>query len=152
MVAATSGTFYGQAIAGDGTPGFSGDDGPAADAEICGRTANGSYATSDPHGNIIFSDGCNQRVRVVAGATGTFYGVSMTAGDIYTLGASATVSTARGYPTAVVVDAQGNLIISDPDVVLATPDGVAPVDLDLWDDRVATTPSAIGWSAGGGGC
>jgi PmbA protein len=44
--------------------------------------------------------------------------------------------------TAAVGDARDNARYATPDrdVVLATPDGVAPVDLDLWDDRVATTP------------
>jgi PmbA protein len=43
---------------------------------------------------------------------------------------------------AAVADARDNARYAtpDPDVVLARPDGVAGVDLDLWDERVVTTP------------
>ena len=41
--------------------------------------------TADGSGNLVFSDVGNQVVRVVAAATGTFYGIAMTAGDIYTI-------------------------------------------------------------------
>jgi PmbA protein len=45
---------------------------------------------------------------------------------------------------AAVAEARDNAAYAtpDPDVVLATPDGVAGVDLDLWDDGVAATPMA----------
>jgi PmbA protein len=43
---------------------------------------------------------------------------------------------------ATVADARDNARFAtpDPDVVLAEPDGVAPAELDLWDDGVASTP------------
>jgi PmbA protein len=43
---------------------------------------------------------------------------------------------------AALADARDNARYAtpDPDVVLAEPDGVAGVDLDLWDERVASTP------------
>jgi PmbA protein len=43
---------------------------------------------------------------------------------------------------ATLADARDNARFAtpDPDVVFATPDGVAAVDLDLWDDGVASTP------------
>ncbi len=43
---------------------------------------------------------------------------------------------------ATLVDARDNARFAtpDPDVVLAVPDGVPPVELDLWDDGVASTP------------
>ena len=43
---------------------------------------------------------------------------------------------------ATLADARDNARFAtpDPDVVLAVPDGVAPVELDLWDDSVASTP------------
>jgi PmbA protein len=43
---------------------------------------------------------------------------------------------------AALADARDNARFAtpDPDVVLATPDGMAAVDLDLWDDGVASTP------------
>ena len=43
---------------------------------------------------------------------------------------------------ATLADARDNARFAtpDPDVVLAEPDGVAAIELDLWDDGVATTP------------
>ena len=43
---------------------------------------------------------------------------------------------------ATLADARDNARFAtpDPDVVLAEPDGVAPIELDLWDDGVASTP------------
>ena len=92
VVAARTGTFYGQAmttghiygIAGDGTPGFTGDGGPATSAEI---TFAGLRL--DSHGNLLIPTTAS-RVRVVAEQDGTFYGVPMTAGDIYTVAGDGT--------------------------------------------------------------
>jgi hypothetical protein len=124
VVASSTGTFYGQAmtagdiytVAGTGATGFSGDGGPAASA----RLNQPEGVTAGPHGNLIFADYSNQRVRVVAAATGTFYGVPMTAGDIYTVTGNGTVSySGEGAPAAtaglgvvlgVAVDSAGNLI------------------------------------------
>ena len=39
----------------------------------------------DGAGNVAIADLRNNRVRMVAVQTGTFYGVAMTAGDIYTV-------------------------------------------------------------------
>jgi hypothetical protein len=69
-----------------GVAGFGGDGGPATGAQLF-VPAGG---TVDANGNVVFTDSFNNRVRVVAGATGTFYGVSMTAGDIYTVAGEGT--------------------------------------------------------------
>jgi hypothetical protein len=127
VVAAASGTFYGQAmtagdiytLAGNGKPGFSGDGGPATAAELNGP---GGVA-ADGAGNVVIADSGNQRVRVVAAASGTFYGQAMTAGDIYTLagdgdpgfsgdGGPATSATLTS-PANVAVDGAGNVVIAD---------------------------------------
>ncbi|MGH3158836.1 MAG: hypothetical protein ACRDNF_20010, partial [Streptosporangiaceae bacterium] len=87
-VAASTGTFYGQAmtvgniytVAGDGQRGSSGDGGPATAAELVL-----SSVAADAAGNLVIADGGNERVRVVAASTGTFYGQAMTAGYIYTV-------------------------------------------------------------------
>jgi trimeric autotransporter adhesin len=71
MVAARSGTFYGQAmtggdiytVAGDGTQGFSGDGGPATSAELNQPDAvavNGA-------GSLFIADLISNRIREVAG-------------------------------------------------------------------------------------
>ena len=94
VVAASTGTFYGQAmtdgdiytIAGTGAKGFSGDGAPATSAEL--NSPGG--LTVDAAGNLVFADTGNNRIRVVAASTGTFYGQAMTAGDIYTVAGTGT--------------------------------------------------------------
>ena len=88
VVAASTGTFYGQAmtagdiytVAGGGTSGL-GDGGPATSAELSAPQG----VRVDHNGNLVIADAGNDRVRVVAASTGTFYGVPMTTGDIYTV-------------------------------------------------------------------
>jgi len=127
VVAASTGTFYGQAmtagdiytVAGNGTFGFSGEGGPATAAELGspGQTA------VDGAGNLVIADGANGRVRVVAASTGTFYGQAMTAGDIYTVAGTGTLgfagdggpalSAELNRPQGVAVDAAGDLLVVD---------------------------------------
>jgi hypothetical protein len=129
VVAAKTGTFYGQAmaagdiytVAGTGHRGFAGDGGPATRAEL--SYANG--VAVDAAGNLVVADLDNQRVRVVAASTGTFYGQAMTAGDIYTVAGDGTfgfngdgipaTSAELTTPQSVAVDAAGNLLIADTD-------------------------------------
>ena len=112
--------------AGDGIPGYSGDGGPASAAGL-GCPAD---VAVDAAGNVVIADDvimANQgdfgalRVRVVAAATGTFYGVRMTAGDIYTVAGDGKFGPdpVNGQPALhsavepgqVAVDHSGNLII-----------------------------------------
>jgi sugar lactone lactonase YvrE len=127
MVAESNGTFYRQAmtagdiytVAGDGTPGYSGDGGPATQAGL----AYPYGVAVDPAGNLLMADSYDDRIRLVAASTGTFYGQAMTAGDIYTIagtgvggfngdGRPATKARVTG-PDGVAVDAAGNLLIAD---------------------------------------
>ena len=129
VVAEHTGTFYGQAmtagdiytVAGTGTFGYSGDGGPALHAALfhpAGLLVDGS-------GNLVLADSGNSRIRVVAEATGTFYGVAMTAGDIYTVAGDKTAGyngsggtgtrTDLAQPTGVALDGAGNLVIADTD-------------------------------------
>jgi hypothetical protein len=128
LVAGNSGTFFGQAmspgriygIAGNGRPGFSGDGGPATAARV-GPPPGG--VAFDGSGNVLLADSGNNRVRVVAAASGRFYGQAMTAGHIYTVAGNGTAgfsgdsgpATAAELraPAAVVADAAGNLVIAD---------------------------------------
>ncbi len=127
VVAATGGTFYGQSmtagdiytVAGNGTIGFSGDGGAATAAELGspGQTA------LDGAGNLVIADNVNDRVRVVAATAGTFYGQSMTAGDIYTVAGNGTggfsgdggpaLSAELNHPEGVAVDTAGDLLVAD---------------------------------------
>jgi hypothetical protein len=102
VVAARDGTWYGQlmragriyTIAGTGSRGLAGDGGPAARATL---RHPGAVAV-DRHGNVIFADVGNARIRVVAERSGTFYGVPMRAGDIYTVAGTGPVPVDPGYP------------------------------------------------------
>jgi hypothetical protein len=77
----------------------------------------------DSAGNLVVADLANRRVRLVAAATGTFYGQSMTAGDIYTIAGSGTLGFSGrggpatqadlGYALAVAVDRSGHVAIAD---------------------------------------
>jgi hypothetical protein len=127
VAAARTGTFYGQAmtirhiytVAGNGTFGFSGDGGAATAAEL--RIPEDAIV--DGAGNLVITDSANDRVRVVAASTGTFYGQAMTAGDIYTVAGNGTLgfsgdggpATAAdlGSPGQTAVDGAGNLVIAD---------------------------------------
>jgi sugar lactone lactonase YvrE len=80
----------------------------------------------DSHGNVVFADQNNNVIRVAAAVSGTFYGHSMIAGHIYTIignGQNGDVGDGTGNmaavefsgPSAVVIDAQGDIIITDTD-------------------------------------
>jgi trimeric autotransporter adhesin len=126
VVAVESGRFYGQAmtaghiytIAGTGRRGNSGDGGPAARAEV-GEPAG---LTRDNQGNLLIATRNGGLIRVVAAATGRFYGRAMTAGDIYTIAGGGTGGLGDGGPAtsavltqpgAVLVDAAGDVLICD---------------------------------------
>jgi NHL repeat-containing protein len=129
VVAARTGTFYGQpmiggdiyTVVGKGTQGFSGDGGPATSAELSDPAA----VAVDGLGNLVIDDSSNNRIRVVAESTGTFYGQAMTAGDIYTVAGNGTygyasdggpaTSAELGSPLGVAVDGTGNLLVADSD-------------------------------------
>jgi sugar lactone lactonase YvrE len=126
VIAAKTGTFYGQAmtalniytVAGSGSAGFSGDGGSALAAAV-----QPWDAAPDAAGNIVISDGQNNRVRVLAATTGTFYGIPMTAGDIYTIagtgigGYSGDGGVATGAdlynPAGLNIDKHHNVIVAD---------------------------------------
>ena len=124
VVAARSGTFYGRAmtaghiytVAGDGSGGFSGDGGPATKAGL-----TDPWVAVDGSGNLVIADSQNGRIRVVAAATGMFYGQAMKAHDIYTVAGGGTslgdggpaTQAALDDPTAVAVDRAGDLLIAD---------------------------------------
>ena len=90
FVPATSGTYYGQSmtaddiytIAGDGTAGYSGNGGPATSAELADYVGD---ATVDAAGNLLIADTDNDVIRFVPKTSGTYYGQTMTADDIYTV-------------------------------------------------------------------
>src|SRR5205807_2967618 len=96
-----------------------GDVGAATAAELGGP----EDAVVDGAGNLVIADSGNNRVRVVAASTGTFYGQAMTAGDIYTVAGTGTfgfsgdggpaTAAELGSPGQTAVDGAGNLVIAD---------------------------------------
>src|SRR6266571_3119217 len=125
VVAAKTGTFYGQAmtahhiytVAGNGTPGPSGDGGPATAAGLAPW-----WAAVDGSGDLLIADLNSHEVRMVADRTGTFYGRPMTAGDIYTVAGGGTTGLGDGgpatsaqisFPSGVAIDGSGSLLIAD---------------------------------------
>jgi RHS repeat-associated protein len=120
-VSASTGNISTIAGSASGTAGTSGDGGAAASALLSGPIS----VAVDGNGNVYIADYDNSRVQEIAGATGVQRGVSMTAGDIYTVTGSpagtagysgdGAVATAAllSTPAGVAVDAGGNLYIAD---------------------------------------
>ncbi len=128
FVPAVSGTYFGQVmtagdiytIAGSGmTAGYGGDGDPATNAEL--NQPNG--AEIGPSGELAIADSNNNLVRFVPATSGTYFGQSMTADDIYTVAGNRTAgysgdggaatSAELNFPTSVAVDASGGIVIAD---------------------------------------
>jgi sugar lactone lactonase YvrE len=96
-------------VAGNGTPGFSGDGAAAFVAELNSPTA----MTLDPAGDIYIADSGNNRVREVSATTGYIQTLSgdnsqAIAGD----GFAANAASLNG-PSALYFDQSGNLFVAD---------------------------------------
>lgn len=127
VVATRTGTFYGQpmkagdiyTVAGDNTAGYTGDGVPALSTAL----ADPYGIAVDHAGNLVITDTGNNRVRVVAVRSGTFYGIAMTKGDIYSVagdgpsgwnGDGIPATTAQlSSPLGVAVNRAGDLVICD---------------------------------------
>src|SRR5579862_2698103 len=95
-------------IAGKGTPGFSGDSGPALSAMLSGPT----QMVSDGAGNLYFADRKNNRIRKIdsSGNISTVAGSSFQgfAGDL-----GPATSAMLNAPDGIALDSAGNLYIAD---------------------------------------
>lgn len=110
-------------VAGNGTSGKSGDNGPATQAEL----DNPSAVALDAAGNIYIDDSNDLRIRVVntGTATITIAGVAILPGDIATVAGNGSAgyngdgipatSAELNYPLGVAVDSAGNIYIADAD-------------------------------------
>ena len=92
---------------------------PDGTAGVQANVAATSQMTVDGAGNVVLavngtSAGTSPALRVLAESTGTYYGVAMTAGDIYTIagGPSHTLATLSG-PSSVLNVGSGNLLFTD---------------------------------------
>jgi sugar lactone lactonase YvrE len=99
-------------VAGNGEKGYSGDGGAATNARLGGYTS----VAVDASGNLFIADSVNDRIREVGpnGVISTVAG-NGTSGRVFS-GDGGTATDARlNNPTAVAVDASGNLFIADAD-------------------------------------
>jgi hypothetical protein len=95
-------------IAGNGTQGYSGDNGPATSAEL----SNPAGIALDASGNLYIADTGNNRVRKVS-VNGTITTVAGTGVSGFSGDTGPAISAKLNSPSAVAVDAAGNLYIAD---------------------------------------
>lgn len=92
-----------------GTPGFSGDKGPASKAALSFPAG----VAVDGAGNVYIADTFNQVIRMVA-TSGTITTIAGTPGQIGYAGDGGPASSATfSYPRAIAVDRSGNVYIAD---------------------------------------
>jgi hypothetical protein len=156
---------YVYTVAGNGSGGYSGDNGPAPEANL--NSPDGLAV--DALGNLFIADNGNDVVRMVAATTSDPFlpGVALTPGFIYTVVGNnssgysddvAASAASLGAPQGLLFDAQGNLLITEwsTDVVqlvaITTHDailgsmGLTPDDLYT----VSGNGSSSGYSGDGG--
>jgi len=95
-------------LAGTGTPGFGGDGGPAAAAQINGP----SGLAVDAQGNVYVADTGNNRIRVI-GTDGVIRTVAGNGAADFDGDGGPALSAALNTPMGLAVDASGNLFVAD---------------------------------------
>jgi RHS repeat-associated protein len=113
---AAPGDIYG--IDGQGTS--DGDGGPGVQSLL--DTPSGGY--TDSSGNVYIADEGDNRVQEIPAASGTQWGISMTAGDVYTVAGSAagqSGTSANGTPAA-------QSLLYSPEAVIANSSGLYIAD------------------------
>jgi uncharacterized protein (TIGR03437 family) len=148
----SSGTI--STYAGTGTPGYSGDGGAAASAQLSGPLG----VAVDANGNLYVADTGNNVVRKIS-ANGTILTVAGNGVASYsTDGVQATITSLNG-PEGVAVDSSGNLYIADtvndrvrmvsPAGVISTVAGTgfSAVYGSIWDNTGVSTTTGDGGPA-----
>jgi sugar lactone lactonase YvrE len=112
-------------FAGTGTPGYSGDNGPAAAAQLYSPRGLSINAAGD----LYIADTTNNRIRRIDHATHNITTVAGTGAQGYTGDAGAALSATLNLPRDVFIDAAGDLYIADTAnnvvrMVTPGPDGV----------------------------
>lgn len=95
-------------IAGNGVPGFSGDNGPAQDAELLDPKG----VAVDAAGYVYIADTINSRIRKV-GLDGTITTIAGTGLPAYGGEGQYATTAPMFFPNAVTLDPSGNLYIAD---------------------------------------
>jgi len=95
-------------VAGNGSEGYSGDNGPAVSAEIYGPVG----VAVDAIGNIFIADCYNHRIRKVD-TNSIITTVAGNGSEDYAGDNGPAVSSKINYPSGVAVDATGNIFIAD---------------------------------------
>jgi hypothetical protein len=96
-------------IAGTGMIGFSGDNGPAANAQLFYP----NYLSIDTSGNLYVSDNTNQRVRKIDTA-GVITTIAGNGTNGYYGNGSVAAQASLSWPAGSVCDSVGNFFIADP--------------------------------------
>jgi sugar lactone lactonase YvrE len=96
-------------VAGTGTSGFSGDNGPATAASF----AFPFQITLDAAGNIFVSDTFNQRIRKISAGNGTISTIAGSGQSDFSGDGGLATAAALSNPVGVAVDAKGNVFIAD---------------------------------------
>ncbi len=123
VLPAQSGTLDGLSVTAGNVYKLAGNGGttatPDGTAGVDSNVAGTSQMTLDGAGNVVLAvsgaaTGTSPALRVLAESTATYYGVAMTAGDIYTVagGPSNLLATLSG-PTSVLNIGSGNLYFTD---------------------------------------
>jgi sugar lactone lactonase YvrE len=107
MVSASTGLI--STIAGTGSAGFSGDGGPAVNAQL----HNPESVKVDSAGNIYFCDTINQRVRMISASTGIISTIAGTGTAGSSGSGTAATSSELNFPVGLALDRTGNIYIAD---------------------------------------
>ena len=106
-VDATSGTIT--TVAGNGTPGFSGDGATAINAQL----HNPRGVALDSAGHLYIADYGNHRIRKVDATSGTITTVAGNGTSGFVGDGATAISAQLSYPRGVALDSAGNLYIAD---------------------------------------
>ena len=104
-------THFITTVVGNGTAGYSGNNGPAVSAEL-----HGPYGVAlDSQGDIFFSDDLNSVIREVNATTHIITTVAGNGTQGYSGNNGPAVSAELSYPSGVALDSQGDLFIAERD-------------------------------------